>query len=192
MFLDIKLGLAWAFLVALAFDHPLTAAWILWGVVFALLPDIDFWIELARRKTVGGKVLAEHRTLLHNPIPYIPVALFVGTFFGPAWMTLFSLGIVGHFLHDSMGMGWGIRWLWPFSERWFKLFSDREGAVHFDRSHLLVTWSDRELRELVAQQGNDGWLREDIDYAKTHWRLIALRLSLAIVAIAALVAVLPL
>lgn len=192
MFLDIKLGLLWAFLVGLLFEQALTPGWIIAGVVFALLPDIDFWIEYIERGTVGGKIIGAHRTLLHNPIPYIPVALFVGTFFGPAWMTLFGVGVLGHFAHDLSGMGYGIRLLWPFSDRWYKFFSGKDGEIHYDWQHLFISWSPEEMTALVATRGNDNWIREELHYMSSHRLSIFLKLLLTVVGIGVLVAVLPL
>ena len=192
MFLDIKLGLGWAFLVGLLFGQPLTPLWILSGVVFALLPDIDFWIEYAERGTVGGKVIGAHRTLYHNPIPYIPIALFIGTLFGPAWMVLFALGVFGHFVHDLSGMGYGIRLFWPFSDRWYKFFSAKNGEIHYDLDHLVVSWSPEEMRQLVAARGNDNWIKEELRYMHEHRLAILIRLLAVLVGIGVLVAILPL
>lgn len=192
MFLDIKLGLLWAFLVGLVFEQALTPGWIFTGVIFALLPDLDFWIEYIERGTVGGKVMGAHRALLHNPVPYIPVAFFVGTFFGPAWMTLFTLGVFGHFAHDLSGMGLGIRLFWPFSDRWYKFFSSKDGEIHYDWKHLLVSWSPEEMKALVAARGNDNWIREELHYMYAHRLSIFLKLLAALVGIGVLVAILPL
>lgn len=192
MFLDIKLGLLWAFLVGLFFEQALTPEWILSGIAFALLPDLDFWIEYAERGTVGGKIIGAHRTLFHNPIPYIPAALFVGTFFGPAWMTLFALGVFGHFVHDLSGMGYGIRLFWPFSDRWYKFFSSKDGAIHYDREHLFVSWSPAEMTTLVTTHGNDNWIEQELRYMYEHRLSILLKLLAALVGIGALVAILPL
>lgn len=192
MFLDIKLGLLWAFLVAIFFERELTPLWILAGVLFALLPDIDFWIEYAMRGTVGGKVMGAHRSLLHNPIPYIPVALFVGTYFGPEWMTLFVLGVFGHFIHDLSGMGLGIRLFWPFSERWYKCFSSKDGEIHYDLDHLYCSWSPEEMKILVESRGNNNWINEELHYMSEHRVSIFLKLLIVIIGIAVLIAILPL
>lgn len=192
MFLDIKLGLLWAFLVGLFFEQELTPLWISAGVVFALIPDIDFWIEYLKRGTVGGKVIGAHRTFLHNPIPYIPATLFVGTFLGPAWMTLFALGVFGHFAHDLSGMGYGIRLFWPFSDRWYKLFSNKDGEIRYRFNHFIVSWSPEEMQRLVAEKGNDNWIKEELRYMHTHRFSIFLKLLATLIGIAALVAVLPL
>ncbi len=192
MFLDIKLGLVWTFLVGLFFEHALTPGWIAAGILFALLPDIDFWIEYAMRGTVGGRVMGAHRSLLHNPIPYIPVTLFVGVFFGPAWMTLFALGVFGHFAHDLSGMGLGFRLFWPFSERWYKCFSSKDGEIHYDFKHFYCSWSPEEMKALVESRGNDNWIKEELRYMSEHRLSLSLKLLTVIIVIAALVAVLPL
>ena len=166
MFLDLKLGIVWALLVGFVFGEPITIFWIFMGVCFALLPDIDFWIEFAQRGTVGGKTLGAHRTLLHNPLTYIPLTLFIGSVFGPAWMTLFGLGVFGHFVHDSMGMGWGIRWLWPLSLNWHKFFSDREGNIRYGFKHFFVSWTPTEMTQVITAKGNDNWLKEEFDHSK--------------------------
>lgn len=165
MFLDIQLGLVWAVLTALMFGEPLTWEWVALGVCFALLPDLDFWVELVRRGTVGGKELGAHRTLLHNPLVFLPAVAGCFVWGGPALGTLAVLGIYGHFVHDSIGMGYGVRWLWPFSGNFSKLFSDREGGIHYDLAHAQWTvWTRAEVERLHREHGNDAWLREDIRY----------------------------
>ncbi|MEP7162288.1 MAG: metal-dependent hydrolase [Candidatus Moraniibacteriota bacterium] len=183
MFFDIKLGVLWAILVGLLFGEPITPWWILAGVFFALFPDIDFWIEYIQRGTVGGKVLGAHRTLLHNPLTYIPVVIITGTFFGSAWMTLASIGLLGHFIHDTMGMGFGVRWLWPFSLNFYKIFSDRAGAIHYDYHHLSpVSWTPAELANVIREKGNDNWLSEDLAYMRLHvWNILFSALLFAVV-----------
>ncbi len=163
MFLDIKLGILWAFLLGVIFSEPFTLGWFLLGIVFALLPDLDFWIEYAKRGTVGGTVLGAHRTLFHNPLPYLLIATLVLYFFGTAWATM------GHLIHDTAGMGFGVRWLWPFSKKLYKVFSDKEGGIHYDMAHLKITsWDPEEIKTLVREKGNDSWLAEDIRYHVKH------------------------
>lgn len=177
MFLDFKLGLLWAFLIGILFHHPLTLGWFLGGILFAFLPDIDFWVEYAQRGTVGGKFLGAHRTLLHNPLTLVPFIIFIGVFFGPAWMTLAAFGIIGHFIHDSLGMGFGVRWLWPFSARFYKVFSDREGNIYYDLAHLKpISWTQEEVQKVIQEKGNDNWIQEDIAYAKRNAASILLKL----------------
>lgn len=191
MWLDFKLGIVWSFLVALIFDQEISWLWCAAGIAFALLPDLDFIIEYVRRGTVGGKVIDAHRTWLHNPLTYIPIALLIANEFGPAWFLLFALGVGGHFVHDLAGMGYGIRLWWPFSTRWHKFFSAKDGSIYYDFNHFFTSWSDVEMQELVARRGNDSWLQEDIAYMKKHWLRIVGALFALVLTIALLIVVLP-
>lgn len=166
MLLDIKLGLVWALLVGAIFGEPFTLWWFLAGAAFALLPDIDALIELSMSGTISGKTAGAHRTLLHQPLLYVPVVVVVWVFAGSAWGILLMLGIAGHFAHDLVGMGYGVRLFWPFSKRWYKCFSSKDGEIHYDRRHLVVSWSDEEMRALLDRRGNDAWLRDHMTY---HW-----------------------
>lgn len=169
MFLDILLGTFWAFLTSAVFGVPLTPWWILLGIVFALLPDIDFWVELAKRKTVGGKTLGDHRVLTHIPFLFVIPAILLFIYGGAALGTLFILGVYGHFVHDATGMGYGYRLFYPFSPLFYKFFSDQEGNICQDRKHLCVRWTRAEVVALHQKYGNDQWIRDDIRYHLTNW-----------------------
>lgn len=169
MFLDILLGTFWAFLTAYVFSVPPTPAWVLLGILFALLPDVDFWIEYLRRGTVGGKTLGDHRVLTHIPLLFVIPAILIFFYGGAALGTLFVLGVYGHFVHDITGMGYGYRLFYPFSPLFYKCLSNREGAICRDRKHLMVRWTREEVEELHQKYGNDNWLQDDIRYHITHW-----------------------
>ena len=45
---------------------------------------------------------------------------------------MFFTSVYTHFILDSVGAGWGIKWLWPFSNDRIKLFANQEvGIVTF-------------------------------------------------------------
>jgi hypothetical protein len=169
MFLDILLGLLWATLTSLVFDVPLTPWWLFLGVFFALLPDIDFWVEYVRRGTVGGKTLGDHRVLTHIPFLFVVPAILLFIYGSPALGTLFILGVYGHFFHDATGMGYGYRLLYPFSPLFYKFFSDADGQISYTRKHFVVGLTRTEVEALHQKHGNDQWLRDDINYHLTHW-----------------------
>ncbi len=182
MFLDILLGTFWAFITSVVFDVPLTPLWILLGIIFALLPDLDFWIELARRKTVGGKVLGDHRVLTHIPLLFVIPAILIFIYGGAALGTLFVLGVYGHFVHDATGMGYGYRLFYPFSPLFYKFFSDKDGNICRDRNHFCIRWTRAEVEDLHHKHGNDNWLRDDIRYHLSHpWKLFRELMILAII-----------
>src|SRR6185436_6524853 len=102
MLLDIGVGI----LAALWFGEPV---WL--GILFALLPDIDAVINFARFRST--RFAYRHRDLLHLPIIYVLIA-FAVYFFNPPVAALFLICTLLHFVHDSIGIGWGVQWLWPF------------------------------------------------------------------------------
>ncbi|MEI9966249.1 MAG: metal-dependent hydrolase [Candidatus Moraniibacteriota bacterium] len=176
MFKDILLGILWAFLVSTLFHFPLTFSWVLLGILFALLPDIDFFVEYFKRGTVGGKTLGAHRMLTHIPLLFVPLGLILFFLFGSAVTLLFALGIIGHFLHDSRGMGYGYRFFYPFDKHFYKFFSDSEGHVSYAARDFLRRWSESEVRTLHQRFGNDNWIRDDWKWHKKHLPALLLKL----------------
>jgi hypothetical protein len=160
MFLDIGIGILAALLISASFHAAPSVLLFVVGILFALGPDVDFLFHLIRKHD-PGKFDFEHRDTLHFPLLYLPIGT-VGIFFlfGATWATLFFITSLAHFIHDSMGIGWGIKWLYPFSENniaFFYLYSGRlkEGLRKplfvFDRSALMAT---------AREHGEDDWVRK--------------------------------
>jgi membrane-bound metal-dependent hydrolase YbcI (DUF457 family) len=42
----------------------------------------------------------------------------------PFWGCVFSLAITLHFLRDSLGTGWGVKLLWPLSNKNYKFLQN--------------------------------------------------------------------
>lgn len=156
MLLDIAAGIFSSIFVSWFFDFEISSFLILAGIVFALLPDFDFLVEFIKHRSVGGKVIREHRELIHYPIIYIPIVVLIYFLTDIFWATLFTTGILSHFIHDSIGIGWGIKWLWPFSKKSYKLFSEKDGSFS---SRLIVSWEPEELREVVLKYGDPNWIK---------------------------------
>lgn len=162
MILDTALGIFLSAFIARLFGFDPTALWYAFGVAFALLPDIDvplsYMSRILRSRGSGkGKFTHEHRDILHYPIFF---ALAAGVLFAvsdPALAWLFVLAICAHFVHDSIHIGWGIAWLWPFSEKSIKFFSDREGKWSWN---IVQTWQKSDLRTVATEHGNENWLKE--------------------------------
>ena len=163
MTLDIGLGILFSILVSKIFNIELTPQLIMIGAGFSLLPDLDVFVELAKRGRIGGRVQGHHRELTHFPLTFLIVAVLVYIYFGGVWFSLFSLTILAHFLHDSFGMGWGIQWLWPFTNSAYKFFSNKDGSFS---KNFIVSWKPNELKETIKKYGDDHWLRNY--YLKLH------------------------
>src|SRR3989344_3650418 len=157
MFLDIGFGIIGALLVSHWFAVALSHTVLGLGILFALLPDSDYLAYLAQRG--NPKFAHRHRDLLHKPLPFLVLGTFIAYFVGGAFTaTLFAVAVSLHFLHDSVGIGWGVRWLWPFSPRSYKFFSEPDGRVWSRR--LLVSWSPDELNAAAERFGEGDWFRK--------------------------------
>ncbi len=118
MFLDIATGVVIGAVTGVVADGAVVPALALWGVVFALLPDVDFVVHrLWRRMDPHFDYL--HRTLLHRPLVYVPVVATLAWWWGGAALAIVAtLASLWHFAHDSTGVGFGVQWLWPVSDDW--------------------------------------------------------------------------
>lgn len=153
MLLDVAAGIIGAIL-AWGYGGLPPAAFVLVGILCALLPDADVFLSLLRSGR-GGKYAHEHRNFLHYPLIYAGGGGVVLWLISPRVALLFISLSLFHFLHDSVGIGWGVRWLYPFSPDYFKFFSDRENNFS---SNFLVRWTPAELSVAVEHYGKNDWL----------------------------------
>ena len=149
--LDIGVGILAALGVAQLFGFEATPLFIAAGIVFALLPDID----VLPAKLSGN--LSIHRTYTHYPIFYLVGFVLMWVLGFPEWATLLLVGGLLHLVHDTIGLGWGIRWFWPFSERKFRFFPDKDGKI---TSQFFMTWLPHEEAALIREHHNPHWVRD--------------------------------
>lgn len=150
MLADIGIGIFSAILASRLFQTKLTLLTVLIGIVFALLPDMDFLVEWIKRKRMPGKFSHEHRNLFHLPLFYISIGSFIVFWFGWIYLFLFVFNSLLHFLHDSFGIGWGIKWTYPLSEKTHKFFFLKK---------FINSWNEDELREIVEKYGDPNWIK---------------------------------
>lgn len=170
MLIDILAGIILSLGVAHIFEMPLNPWWILLGAIFALLPDLDFFVEYFQRGTVGGKKLGAHRVLTHIPLLFVVPAILLYVFVSTPLAILFLVCILWHFAHDSHAMGYGYRLLYPFSNKFYKFFSDKEGNYKYDTKHILTSWTKAEVETLHAKHGNDDWIQDHLRHHATEWQ----------------------
>jgi len=95
---------------------------LLFTMLFAIAPDLDLlWFGVQHHWTItGDSAGAHHAYLTHVPLIYILGAAFLwlGASKFYRWLIAASLvGAISHMLLDSILIGWGIPWLYPFSNR---------------------------------------------------------------------------
>ena len=190
MLIDIFVGILLSLGVGHIFEVPITPLWLLCGALFALLPDIDFFIEFFQRGTVGGKKLGSHRVLTHVPLLFVIPAVLLYIFTNTSFAVLFAFCILWHFAHDIHAMGYGYRLFYPFSTRFYKFFSDKEGNYRYDFAHFVTSWTREEVEALHLNHGNDQWIQDHLRHHANKWQSVVIPLLRAALILLALLCIL--
>ncbi len=147
--LDIGMGILLALGVSEVLGTPLSPLFIVFGIASALVPDIDIVTAAFGRW--------RHREVTHYPIVYLPLFVLAFLFLPLAFALVFTLGVLAHFVHDTIGTGWGISWLWPFTPRRFLFFPDGERRRTMG---TVATWLPEDKPEYAHVSTGHGWIRE--------------------------------
>lgn len=157
----ILLGIAYSNLVS-GFSLTLLVGF---GVFAALSPDFDFIFHLSK----GGKFQNSHRhrEVLHNPLIFLPLGALITAVFSPPLAGLFVLGALSHFIHDSIGLGWGVRWLYPFVNNNYAFgYRVRTGNHAKLPRQKFYVWPNDKIDELSKEYGDPDWVKNI--YLKWH------------------------
>ncbi len=165
MLLDIGVGILAALGLQVWLHVPATAAWVWMGIAFALLPDIDALVNLVRFRST--RLAFKHRDLLHLPLVYIPFGTLILYVFNPSLAALFALCSLLHFVHDSIGIGWGVQWLWPLSTDHFSFLYlyQPAGKTPLPR-RLSYRWPHASINSLDTAHGDTDWIHNI--YVRLH------------------------
>jgi hypothetical protein len=151
MYLDIAIGLIVGLVIAFLFgEHSLPL--VLFGVVAALAPDIDFILYLIKRRFKVDQFAHEHRDLFHMPLIFSGGGALLLSCFSPVYGLVWGLGSLWHFVHDTFDGGWGIRWFHPFYTGYFTL------ASYSPRRHFPTKAIQRAV---ATAHGNPLWLEQE-------------------------------
>lgn len=183
MFLDVAVGIFIAIWASGFYNIPLSWWLLFWAVFMALLPDIDVVVEEIYFRLTGRKLQKhDHRDIFHYPLFYLLSGAIILIFFvGGMWASIFIIISSLHFLHDSIGIGWGVYWLYPFSTRRYSLFYHYDIFRHKLKPYKLVySWGEDELEEVIAKYGDPHWVKNI--YLKFHpYSLVELAVFIAAV-----------
>lgn len=156
MLADIGIGIFSAITASKFFQTKLNLFMVVVGITFALLPDLDFLVEWVKRKKMPGKFAHEHRNLFHLPLPYVFLVSLFLLWFDLIYLFLFVFNSLLHFLHDSIGIGWGIKWLYPVSKRNYKFFTGNNNKFS---KNLIISWNEKKLQKAVEKYGDPNWIK---------------------------------
>lgn len=165
MFLDIALGIFSVIFISWFF-HINPDFWVfLFAIIFTLLPDADFLFFYPKRGDT--KEDYKHRDIIHYPLIYLPIGTsIIWLIFGKAWSLLFLVASFLHFVHDSIGIGWGIKWLYPFSRNNYAFFYLYSKKIKKGLRKFVFSFSEKELPNYVKEHGDADWVKNI--YYKWH------------------------
>lgn len=159
MFFDIGIGIILAWLTSETFSVDFSWSFILFGVVFSLLPDVDTIFHLRSGKEVGSHKGHDHRDFWHYPLIYIPIGTILFAFISFPYAFLFAVASFIHFLHDSIGIGWGVQWLYPFSKNHFSFLYHYDSSRNNLQRKWIYSWQHQEVDKLSDQYGDKDWIK---------------------------------
>ncbi len=163
MLLDIGLGILIPIMLSKIFGSELTDSFLAFGILFSLLPDIDFIIhKLFLPKTSSLKDY-RHREILHFPILYIITGAIIVFIVKKDLVLLFIICSLFHFIHDSIGIGWGVQWFAPFNRNYYQFLYTANKNLDWS---LVYKYKPEELDGMVEKYGDKDWFRKI--YLKFH------------------------
>jgi hypothetical protein len=127
------------------------------GILAALLPDLDYIWSVLRTKRLPH---TEHRDGLHYPLIFVPAAGLVGCLFDPWVGLVFALGSLCHFIHDSIGIGFGVKWLYPFRNNSYLFFFQIKTPANKNMpKQRLYSWNDKQRAEMIKKYVYPDWIK---------------------------------
>lgn len=147
--LDIGVGILLSLGVAHWFSVPVTPLLVIVGILSTLAPDIDMFFPLL------GNTKHNHRSFTHYPLTFVPIVVVAFLLLNQVYATLIALGIVAHFIHDTIGIGWGIKWAAPFSMRAYLLPNKSRRRDY----GWFMSWLPQEESAMAEKYHDPHWIR---------------------------------
>lgn len=165
MFLDFGAGIFVSIFVSYFLKADISIWLILFSVACAVLPDMDFVYFYPKRHDT--KYDHKHRDIIHYPLLYLPIGTIVfWLVLGKVWAIIFLLASFLHFAHDSIGIGWGVKWLFPFSKTNYSFFYLVGKPPIKKKFGFIYILSQEKLPGIAQKYGDPNWV-ENI-YYKWH------------------------
>ncbi len=156
MLLDIAIGIVVSLFLSHAFSIPLTPMFLGLGILFSLAPDADVLLNI---KNANGAMSHQHRDLFHYPLLFVPTGMILLAFWDFHLSLLFGITALLHFMHDSIGIGWGVQWFYPFSRNHYAFLYHYRGPNDTQPKKLFYSWRHEDIPNLAQQYGDEHWFR---------------------------------
>lgn len=155
MILDIAFGIFGAIIFSNIMKTELSLFLVLFGIISTLLVDINLFPFIKSFKL--NKYHHKHREFLHYPLLFLPIGFFgILISLNLPLAIFFTISVLFHFIHDSIGIGWGIQWLYPFSKKYYKFFSDEKNELS---TRFMIIRTPEEQKAAVEKYGRNDWLK---------------------------------
>jgi len=165
MFLDFGIGILVSVFSSYFFKIEISIWLILFSIACAVLPDADFLYFFPKRNDT--KYDHKHRDFIHYPLLYLPLGtMLLGIVMGKIWAVVFLLASFFHFLHDSIGIGWGVKWLFPFSKNSYSFFYIYSSKIRRGLKKVVFVFNKKNLPDMVREHGDKDWVKNI--YYKWH------------------------
>lgn len=157
MFLDLSAGMLIGLCIQPIFGPELNDWLIVFGAFAAVAPDLDTVIYGLRRGWKTDQFSHNHRDILHYPVI---ISLLGGIAIAPAGLEpalIWFLATMFHFIHDTVEGGWGIKWLYPFWDKYI--------CLKLDGPRPKIIMSKQEQRGIAAEYGDPNWLSKRVEFS---------------------------
>ncbi len=117
------------------------------GACFGIMPDVVG--ALLKFNFIFYRWTHEHRDDIFHTI-FFPIIVFIVGYliFGFELAIVFFLAVLSHALLDIIGVGWGIKLFYPFSQKNYKLFSNGK---------FIQIWNKKALDKLIKKYHEPNW-----------------------------------
>ncbi len=144
------LGVLGAVLARAGSEYVLDYKIVIWGMVFGVLPDLDYIYYLIRCGIRPVEYSHEHRqAVTHSFFPHLAVSTILFFVWGRPEALVYLFAVLSHLVLDSVHPPWGIRWLWPASGNFYSI-GFRSGFTAIGK---------KELDRFVKTRADRGWVR---------------------------------
>lgn len=165
MFLDVGVGILVSIFVSAVLGVEFLLLLVVTSVFFALFPDFDFLYFYPKKEDT--KYDHKHRDYIHYPLIYLSVGTsLILLLFGRSWGLVFLLSSFLHFVHDSIGIGWGVKWLFPFLKNNYAFFYLYSKKIKKGLRKRVFVFTPEELPSVVREHGDTNWVKNI--YFKWH------------------------
>ena len=130
------------------FGFEISRAYLVIGAFFGFLPDLFSYFLIGTVKL--NKWAHTHRDNFSHSI-FLPVVVLVSYAIVDSKVAVaVSAAMFTHPILDLFGIGWGVKLLYPFSDKTFKMFY---------KGRIITVWSQEEVDAEAEKFGDNYWIK---------------------------------